>query len=109
MYSHFNLVIVRHGWIHRQREQLQRDIDTLSKDKSKLEATIEELRKQERAYRQELESTVNKIQESKAVLTHTTDELKAAQEQLKCINKQASSHVSYCYITSVVMFCFIGE
>ena len=35
-----------------------------------------------------------------------TDELKAAQEQLKCINKQVSSHVSYCYIMSVVMFCF---
>lgn len=97
-----------HNSVRRHREQLQRDIDALSKDKSKLEAKIEELRKQELAYRQELESTVNKIQESKAVLVHTTDELKTVQEQLKSVNEQASGHVSYCYIISVVMFCLIG-
>ena len=102
------MVIVTHDCVHRQKEQLQRDIDSLSKDKSKLEVTNEELRKQELAYRQQLENTVNKIQESKAVLVHTTDELKTVQEQLKSVNKQASGHVSYCYIISVVMFCFIG-
>ena len=83
-----------HGCFHRRREQLQREIDALTKDKSKLEATIEELKTQELSYRQELQTTQNQIKESKAVLAQISDELKTAQEHLKSVSKQAIVHVS---------------
>lgn len=85
----------KHSCFHRRREHLQREIDALAKDKSKLEAIIEELRKQELAHHQELEDTKDQIEKSKAVLAQTTDELKTAEEQLRSISKQ-ESHVSHC-------------
>lgn len=84
-----------YGLFHRRREQLQKEIDALTKEKTKLEATIKELRKQECTHRGELESTQNQIKESKAVLTQLTDELKTARE--RSISKQTTVHVSYCY------------
>lgn len=104
----FKLLTAKHSCFHRRREQLQRDVEMLTKDKLKLETTVEELRKQELTHRKELENTLNQIQESKAVLVQTTDELKTAEEQLKSVNTQTLGHVSYCYFMSMIMFSFSG-
>jgi len=69
--------------LYRCKEQLQAEISLLSKEKSNLEAVIKDLKQQELACHQELETARSQIKEAKETLSLTRDELKKPKEQLQ--------------------------
>jgi len=69
--------------LYRCKEQLQAEISSLSKEKSNIEADINDLKQQELVCHQKLESVGSQVKEAEDTLSHTRDELKKAKELLQ--------------------------